>query len=84
MTDVSDSPAEHRFRMPAEWEPHAATWIAWPHEKTDWPGKFSTDPLGIWRNRAPPVACGEGLHTRSGSNERTRSAREFSRKAMPI
>ena len=28
------------FRMPAEWEPHEATWIAWPHEETDWPGKF--------------------------------------------
>lgn len=27
--------------MPAEWEPHEATWIAWPHEKTDWPGKFT-------------------------------------------
>ncbi len=26
--------------MPAEWEPHAATWIAWPHNKSDWPGKF--------------------------------------------
>ncbi len=26
--------------MPAEWELHAATWIAWPHEKLDWPGKF--------------------------------------------
>lgn len=28
--------------MPAEWEPHEATWIAWPHEKTDWPGKFAS------------------------------------------
>src|SRR6267154_2387879 len=28
------------FRMPAEWEPHAATWLAWPHYKLDWPGKF--------------------------------------------
>jgi agmatine deiminase len=27
-------------RMPAEWEPHAATWLAWPHHKDDWPGKF--------------------------------------------
>ena len=26
------------FRMPAEWEPHAATWLAWPHERSDWPG----------------------------------------------
>jgi len=29
------------FRMPAEWEAHEATWLAWPHEVTDWPGKFS-------------------------------------------
>jgi agmatine deiminase len=30
--------------MPAEWEPHEATWIAWPHEKSDWPGKFGPVP----------------------------------------
>jgi agmatine deiminase len=30
--------------MPAEWELHEATWIAWPHERTDWPGKFETIP----------------------------------------
>jgi agmatine deiminase len=30
--------------MPAEWEPHAATWIAWPHNTTDWPGKFAAIP----------------------------------------
>jgi agmatine deiminase len=27
--------------MPAEWEPHEATWLAWPHERSDWPGKFT-------------------------------------------
>jgi agmatine deiminase len=32
------------FRMPAEWEPHAATWLAWPHNPRDWPGKFSAIP----------------------------------------
>jgi len=32
------------YRMPAEWEPHKATWLAWPHEKTDWPGKFAPIP----------------------------------------
>ena len=31
-------------RMPAEWEPHAATWIAWPHNPADWPGKFRPIP----------------------------------------
>jgi agmatine deiminase len=31
-------------RMPAEWEPHRATWIAWPHLEEDWPGKFGAIP----------------------------------------
>jgi agmatine deiminase len=30
--------------MPAEWEPHASTWLAWPHFKDDWPGKFEPIP----------------------------------------
>jgi agmatine deiminase len=30
--------------MPAEWETHEATWLAWPHERTDWPGKFAPIP----------------------------------------
>jgi agmatine deiminase len=30
--------------MPAEWEHHAATWLAWPHEPSDWPGKFEAVP----------------------------------------
>ena len=38
--DADSTPAVLGYRMPAEWEPHAATWLAWPHEKTDWPGKF--------------------------------------------
>ena len=38
------TPAQLGFRMPAEWEPHEATWLAWPHERTDWPGKFAPIP----------------------------------------
>jgi agmatine deiminase len=38
------SPSQLGFRMPAEWEPHAATWLGWPHELTDWPGKFAPIP----------------------------------------
>ncbi len=30
--------------MPAEWEPHEATWIAWPHNHDDWPGRFEPIP----------------------------------------
>ncbi len=38
------SPHSLGYRMPAEWEPHAATWIAWPHNAEDWPGKFQPIP----------------------------------------
>ena len=30
--------------MPAEWEKHEGTWLGWPHELTDWPGKFAPIP----------------------------------------
>lgn len=38
------TPAAQGFRMPAEWEPHEATWLAWPHEPRDWPGKLAPIP----------------------------------------
>ncbi len=41
---TNDTPAAFGYRMPAEWEPHAATWIAWPHRHADWPGKFGPIP----------------------------------------
>lgn len=34
-------------RWPAEWEPHRATWVAWPHHEPDWPGKFGPIPW-VW------------------------------------
>jgi len=42
-------PAQHfgtprDFHMPAEWEPHEATWLAWPYFRNDWPGKFEPIP----------------------------------------
>ncbi len=38
------TPRQLGFRMPAEWEPHEATWLAWPHHQSDWPGKFAPVP----------------------------------------
>jgi agmatine deiminase len=38
------TPHELGYRMPAEWEPHEATWLAWPHNPEDWPGKFQAIP----------------------------------------
>jgi agmatine deiminase len=39
------TPFQLGYRMPAEWAPHEATWLAWPHEESDWPGKFEAIPL---------------------------------------
>ena len=38
------TPRELGYHMPAEWEPHEATWLAWPHNPKDWPGKFQAIP----------------------------------------
>jgi agmatine deiminase len=43
-TFVESAPARLAYRMPAEWEPHSATWLAWPHFEGDWPGKFEPIP----------------------------------------
>lgn len=40
----TDTPRRSGYRWPAEWEKHEATWLAWPHERTDWPGKFEPVP----------------------------------------
>ena len=46
MAQLSNSlrptPAELGYAMPAEWERHEATWLGWPHNATDWPGKLDT------------------------------------------
>lgn len=39
-----DARRERGLRMPAEWEPHRATWISWPHHEPDWPGKLGAIP----------------------------------------
>jgi len=38
------TPRDLGYRMPAEWEAHEATWLAWPHNAEDWPGKFQAIP----------------------------------------
>jgi len=43
-TSIPAAPAALGYSMPAEWERHEATWLAWPHNRTDWPGKLDA----IW------------------------------------
>ena len=44
--------------MPAEWEPHEATWLAWPHRLSDWPRKFATIPW-VYGEIVRKIAPGE-------------------------
>ena len=41
---METTPSALGYHLPAEWETHDATWIGWPHNKTDWPGKFAPIP----------------------------------------
>jgi agmatine deiminase len=41
---MTNTPSSESYRMPAEWAPHEATWLAWPHNPSDWPGKFQAIP----------------------------------------
>jgi agmatine deiminase len=51
-------PAELGYTLPAEWEPHAATWLGWPHNAADWPGKFEVIPW-IYGEMIRKIAAGE-------------------------
>jgi agmatine deiminase len=52
------TPRQLGYRMPAEWERHGATWIAWPHNKEDWPGKFAPIPW-IYAEIVRLISAGE-------------------------
>src|ERR1700723_4793134 len=54
----SAPPAAAGYCMPAEWEPHAATWLAWPHNHDDWPGKFEPIPW-VYAEIIRNLACHE-------------------------
>ena len=68
------SPAAQAFRHPAEWEPHEATWIGWPANRTDWPGKFAPIPW-VYAEIARQIAPGELVRILVHSREHEASAR---------
>jgi agmatine deiminase len=69
---VNDS--RETFRLPAEWEPHRATWIAWPHHEPDWPGKFGPIPW-VYAEIARVIALHEPVEILCQSEEVIESAR---------
>ena len=61
--------------MPAEWEPHRATWIAWPHHEPDWPGKLGPIPW-VYAEIARVIADHETLEILCHSEDVRASAQE--------
>jgi len=55
------TPSALGYTMPAEWEPHAATWLGWPHNAADWPGKFEVIPW-VYGEMARKISAGEKIN----------------------
>ena len=73
---IVGAPAAQGYRLPAEWEPHEATWIGWPHNTTDWPGKFAPIPW-VYGEIVRRLAEGELVHTLVESSTHENSARRI-------
>jgi agmatine deiminase len=72
------------YRWPAEWEPHAATWLAWPHKAASWPGKF--EPVsGIFIEMVRALVAGERVEILALSGQHARSiAAQLERAEVPL
>jgi agmatine deiminase len=62
--------------MPAEWERHEATWLAWPHNPTDWPGKLDTI-RWVYGEMVRRIARGETIRMLVNSKKDRNLARAY-------
>ncbi|MGH8022840.1 MAG: agmatine deiminase family protein, partial [Limisphaerales bacterium] len=73
-------PAAAGFSMPAEWNRHEATWLGWPHNAGDWPGKFETIPW-VYGEMIRKIAPGEYIRLLVRDPRDERLARRILRSA---
>jgi agmatine deiminase len=79
-TTPTKTPAQLGFAMPAEWEPHEATWLGWPHCRSDWPGKLGTIEW-VYGEIVRKIAEGEKVRIIIEGAERIARARHILKKA---
>src|SRR2546423_5131265 len=79
-TEAESTPANLGFRMPAEWERHEATWLGWPHNATDWPGKLKTIEW-VYGEMARKIAPGEPVRLLVQSATEEKRARGILKRA---
>jgi agmatine deiminase len=75
-TELSETPAALGFSMPAEWERHEATWLGWPHNPTDWPGKLDTI-RWVYGEIVRKITSGEIVRLLVASRAEERLARSY-------
>ena len=66
--------------MPAEWEPHEATWLGWPHNPTDWPDKLDTI-RWVYGEIVRKIAPGELVRILANSRREEALARTYLKRA---
>ena len=74
-SNTDKKPRELGYRMPAEWERHQATWIAWPHNQSDWPGKFEAIPW-VYAEIVRYLSAGEDVNIVVANNRQQAAARK--------
>ncbi len=72
LTATAGRPSTLGYRMPAEWEPHAATWLSWPHKLASWPGKFEPIPP-LYARLVRILAAVEHVHVLCGGHPRAQA-----------
>ncbi len=72
--------ARHPQAMPAEWDAHDATWLAWPHNASDWPGKFAAIPW-VYADIVRFLSQGETIRLLVTDAEHERKARTVLRRS---
>jgi agmatine deiminase len=77
---TSKTPSQQGFFMPAEWERHEATWLAWPHNPEDWPGKFQLIPW-VYAEIVRLLAAHERVHLLVEDAKAERRAQSILRRA---
>jgi agmatine deiminase len=71
---AGETPRALGFSMPAEWEKHEATWLAWPHNPTDWPDKLDTV-RWVYTEMVRQIAAGETVRMLVNSTAAEKAAR---------
>jgi agmatine deiminase len=70
------TPKQLGYRLPAEWEPHEATWLSWPHKEASWPGKIETI-FPVYAQMVAALARSETVHINVNDQEMEDRARSF-------